>query len=123
MATLIGGTPVFLGLTQGQLIGVGLILVSWNLFQRHYEQRKQKASSEFKLQAGYSKLSPFKHDVFKAFTVEIIPILLLSNNASSLLDFSDPVNNIVSRAGLIFVYFLVFYHFVEPYIANRTPLF
>jgi len=123
MATFLSGSPVFLGMSQGQLLAVVSIGASWYLFQRHALQRQQNESSEFRLQAGYPKLSPFKHDVFKAFTVEIIPLLLLSANSSNLLDFSDPYNNVVSRAALIFVYYLVFYHFVEPYVANKTGLF
>lgn len=111
------------GLSNMQLLAVGLVVLSLCLYKRHMSQIKNQEGSDFKMQAGYRKLSPFKHDVFKGFVAEILPILLLSNNPGELFNFNNPTGNIVSRAVIIFVYYLVFYHFVEPYIANQTTIF
>ena len=110
-------------LTSGQLLGVGLVVLSAVLYVKHINEAKNREPSKFRLQAGYSRLSPFKHDVWKGLTAEIIPILLLSRNAESLLSFDNFFESLAGRIVLIFAYYLVFYHLVEPYIADETPVF
>jgi hypothetical protein len=117
------GTPIIFGLSSGQLLSAGLVLYSANLYMRHLRQMREGRPSMFQMQGGYKNLTPMKHDIIKTLVAELIPMLLLTANASQLFDFSDPVNNIVSKIALTSAYYMVFYHYVEPYLANATAPF
>lgn len=111
------------GFSTSQLVGLGLVLCASKLYMNHQEKIKRSDSSSFKLFGGYPNVSAFKHDVFKVIVTDLIPILLLSNDVSSLFDTSNFFESILGRVVIVFSSYLVFYHLVEPYIANRTEIF
>lgn len=110
------------GLSNGQMIGFVIVIIS-SYFYVYHKNNVNSKENKFKLQAGYKNISPFKHDVYKTIVAELIPILLLSRNADDLINFDSFFDSFAGRLLIIFVYYLVFYHVVEPYIANRTNLF
>lgn len=111
-----------LGVNPFQSLGIVIIVIAAVYFHRHTTATAERRSTEFRFNQSYNRVSAFKHDVFKQLCAEIIPILLLSQNAHLLFNPIDLINNVIGRASIIFVYFLVFYHIVEPYVANKTGL-
>jgi hypothetical protein len=110
---------VFMGLKLSQVVGVGLLVFS----VKKYIEHKGSETKHFKPRGGYEKITPFKHDVIKTLTVEILPILLFSTNASSLMDITTPLESIYGKVVVTYISFLTFYHFIEPYFANKFSKF
>ena len=114
---------VIAGFSLSQLVGVGLVLCSVRLYMSHQEKIKRGEASPFKLFGGYSNVSSFKHDVFKVIVTDVIPLILLTKDSSALFDMDNFFDSLIGRVVIVFSSYLVYYHLVEPYIANRTDIF
>lgn len=96
----------------GAILGIAIIL---------YIRHKTKPGS-FNNKGGYENISPLKHDIYKHFVLSLFPFLmqgLLSNGP--LWDSKDPLNSQMGNILIGAVAHIVYYHLVEPYIANKTP--
>ena len=112
---------VFMDYKLSQVIGGALLAYSWKKYMEH----KNNNSPGFKQQGGYKNLTPFKHDVLKTLTVDLLPLLLFSASANTLLDTSSGnfLQSIYGRILVTFISFLVYYHLIEPYFANKFRKF
>lgn len=113
----------FQSFSTSQLVGLGLVLCASKLYMNHQEKIKRGEQSPFRLFGGYPNVSAFKHDVFKVIVTDLIPFILLTKDASSLFDTTNFFDSIIGRIVMVFSSYLVFYHLVEPYIANKTEIF
>jgi hypothetical protein len=112
-------------LSTTQLATVALILYSVKLFMDHQSNLQSPANQDpnFRLFGGYPNVSNFKHDVFKVVVTDIIPLLLITGNPDVLFSTDNFFESLPGRILIVFSSYLVFYHFVEPYIANQTRIF
>jgi hypothetical protein len=101
-----------------QLVALVVIGASVLLYMRH--RNGDPAYST----AGYENVTPMKHDLMKQTTLDLMPLLVFGlTSDGELWNSENPLNSKLGRMGLTLLAYVVYYQLVEPYIANRTPLF
>ncbi len=98
---------------------------------------------EYSPSSKYVNISPMKHDMFKQFTTDVIPIILVfglpslfyyitSSNKNTIIRFDDIIafdtythfmNSILGRTILSIMGYFIFYQLIEPTFVNRIPYF
>lgn len=74
----------------------------------------------FSLQGSYKNISPFKHDVYKQWTCDILPLIIISIIPKNNLSFIESTFGSLLISALSY---FVYYHINEPYIVNYLPNF
>ncbi len=95
-----------------------IIYMLYNYNIKNNVINKSAIIGEFSNDNNYSNITPLKHDIFKQWTIDSIPIvasLLLSNN--KYLDTS------YGKYALSAVGYIIYYHIAQPYVVNRLPNF
>lgn len=102
---------------QNTIIALVLILVSAKLF---FDHRKADYAGTYKPYGDYKKVSALKHDLFKAFFLELFPIIIygLAMN-EKFFDANNILNSWVGKTGVILAGYFVYYELAQPYIINR----
>jgi hypothetical protein len=102
-----------------QILALLIFVVSIKLFIDH---RKNGYNGEHRINGDYDKITPVKHDVFKAFWVDFFIMLVLGLGSGEL--FYDPANLLGSWLGKTLVgvsAYLTYYELLEPYVVNKLP--
>ena len=127
------------GATYGLVI---LVLVGMFILHR-YNMKKRLAPAGEPAQPGqYSEqgsninISPMKHDIIKQLTIDIVLIAIVfvllevvggvesffsASDFLSFKNFRDFRLSIVGGSMIAVVGYTIYYQFVEPWLANRTP--
>lgn len=104
-------------------IGVTLIVISIILFFIHRKNNDNQDIGEYKFNNQYKNVSLTKHDLGKAFVVELVLILIYGLGNQKFFDSKDILNSWVGRTGVIIIGFLVYHELFQPYIVNKIPKF
>lgn len=77
---------------------------------------------------AYENVSPLKHDLFKQTTVNLVPVLLLTlilgiSSPTPIFSTEDFFGSVVGQTALQLLGYVLFYNFVQPYMANMIPHF
>ena len=105
--------------STNQFVGLLAVGISLKLYLDH-----QNGLGKFNNNGNYPNVSPFKHDILKTLVADLLPILLLSKNVDSLFDFQgNLLESLIGKTLIIISYYLVYYHWIEPYFANELKNF
>ena len=103
--------------TQSFGLFVIFVAVSLKLF---FDHRKDDYNGPYRLNGSYETISAVKHDMAKAFFIEVA--LLLAFGLQENIPLFDANNFLASWAGktsVIVLSFFVFYEFIQPYILAK----
>lgn len=102
-----------------QWIVLILVLISVKLFVDH---RKKNYVGVYKPYNNYEQISYVKHDLFKIFVVQLIPLLVYGiASGDKFYDSSNPLNSWVGKTATILTGFFIFYELVQPYVLTKLP--
>ena len=102
-----------------QILAIIFILVSIKLF---FDHRKKEYDGPYKTHAGYENITVFKYDAFKAFTIELIPLLIIGlSTGQKFFDSTDPFNCWIGRVALILFALLIYHELLLPYVITKLP--
>lgn len=100
-----------------QLVALVVVGVTAMLYLRH-----RSNPGLFNNEGAYDNVSPLKHDLIKQVTLDLVPLLIYGlASTGPLWNSNDPLNSKVGSIAVGLVAYVVYYHLVEPYVANRTP--
>ena len=106
-------------LTHMHIIAILLLVIAVKLFLDH---RKKNYKGVYKPYGNYEKITAVKHDLFKAFTVELFPLLVFGlASGQKFYDSQNPINSWVGRSIVILCGYLVYHELVQPYVINKLP--
>lgn len=88
----------------------GLILLF--TIKLYFDHQRQGLNSAYK-EGNYKNINPLKHDLIKELTVSLFVLMVFGK------DFDLAIKILVATLGGLFIY----YHLVEPYIANKIGKF
>ena len=102
-------------------LAAALVAISVKLYIQH---RSPQYEGEFNEGGRYRQVTPLKHDIIKALTTDLFPLLVygLASNEP----FFDQNNILGSKAAKMLVCaasYFVYYEFVEPHISTKLPRF
>lgn len=103
---------------QNTIIALVLVLVSAKLF---FDHRKTNYNGVYKPYNDYKSISALKHDVFKAFFLEIFPIIVYGLAVNErFFDSNNILNSWVGKTLVILAGYFVYYELVQPYLVAKT---
>jgi hypothetical protein len=105
-------------------IYIAIIVFIYVLYTYNIKNKEDDAlnadKNKFSNSNLYKNITPFKHDVFKQWTVDFLPLLLFQIIPKEDIPMFDTVMGKMVLSGLGF---FMFYHFNQPYIVNNLPNF
>lgn len=88
---------------------------------------KPSKPGEYSYENSYTNVSPFKHDIFKSLSLTVTPYIFAA------VVFGQPVppfisaksfeNTLVGKIVINMSAYFIFYHLLQPYVANLLPNF
>lgn len=104
---------------QNIIIALVLLLVSIKLF---FDHRKTGYDGVYKPYNDYKSISALKHDIFKAFFLELFPIIVygLAMN-ETFFDSNNILGSWVGKTMVILAGYFIYYELVQPYLVRKTP--
>jgi len=106
---------------QNILIAVVLVIVSLKLF---FDHRKADYAGVYKPYSDYKNISALKHDMFKAFFLELFPIIVYGLAVNEkLFDSNNFLGSWVGKTVVILAGYLVYYELIQPHIVNKIKSF
>lgn len=103
---------------QSQIIALILVVVSAKLF---FDHRRQGYQGEYRPAGNYDNISAVKHDLFKAFVVELIPLLIYGLGTDKFFDMNRPLESWLGKTMVIVSGYFIFHELIQPYIVNKLP--
>jgi hypothetical protein len=100
---------------------MSVIIFAFFLVMIYY--RSQQRGSEYARNGSYKNVSPLKHDLLKETTLQLIPLLFFTLGRDKLYDSDKPLNSILGKVFVGLLGYSTYYLIIEPYIANKTPIF
>lgn len=102
-----------------QIVAIILLIVSIKMYIDH---RKLKYQGPYNPAGNYNNISAVKHDMSKAFTVELFVLLVLGlATGEKLYDSNNMLGSWLGKTMVIVTAYFVFHEFVQPYIINVLP--
>ena len=90
----------------------------------YIDHRRNGYQGPYNPNGSYGNITAVKHDVTKAFTVELFVMLILGLAAGQkLYDPQNMLNSWVGKTMVIVAGYFVYHEFVQPYIVNSLPNF
>lgn len=100
------------------------------IINKVWKDNLKKKSKEEAPVGGYSDASSYvnitamKHDIFKQFTLDIMPFLLINSfNSEEFFSIDKFENTVVGKTLLSAVAFGLYYQIIQPHLINKIPYF
>ena len=106
-------------ITYTKIIAVIMIIIAVKLFLDH---RRKGYEGKYKPFGNYENITVVKHDLFKVFTAELLPLLVFGlASGEKFYNSSDPLNSWVGKTMVILSGYFVYHELVQPYLVSRLP--
>ena len=74
--------------------------------------------------SSYANISAMKHDIFKQFTLDIVPFLLFNSIMSDeFFNVNNFENSVIGKTLLSALSYALYYQVIQPYVINRIISF
>lgn len=100
------------------VIGGLLVLTSLKLYS---VQNVAGYVGAYKESNVYANVSGMKHDLFKAFFVDLFPLLIFGMNSSGpFFDSNNVMGSKLTNMLVVVMSYFIFYQFIQPYVVNKV---
>lgn len=102
-----------------QIIAVIVLAIAIKLYLDH---KKADYAGPYNPAGAYDNITAVKHDMAKAFSVDLFLLLVFGLAAGQkLYDANNILDSWIGKAIATVAAFFVFHEFVQPYIVNKLP--
>ena len=102
-----------------QILAVIVLAVTIKVFMDH---RRKEYKGTYNPDGSYNNITAVKHDMTKAFWVELFVILVMGiATGEKLYDPSNILGSWVGKTMVIVAAYFTFHEFIQPYVIDKLP--